>query len=308
MNLWRVKVIENATMSGRATGGTTTTLVDKAKNMTAQTFVDNYIKFTLDGIQYVRKITANTVDTFTFAALVTAVAAKAVLDNTATGGGKVTITADPAGTYANSYSVVAVKGEGANADTEAALEEDVLTITLGTGAGAKATATIGTAGTNSIVILAKEVGALEGYAVEITQNSGVDVPLSTGLFEDTGRYIIGLGTDINGNPDDTKNTAANIVNALNDNQYFSALFIAASNDGSGVHDTPIAAVDIEGGAEPIVDGTAAEVKTAIEAINGGPFTVVVDTAGVMAATEVPVDFSGGVDEVKPTAKSEYFVV
>lgn len=307
MNLWRVKVIENATMSGRATGGTTTTLVDKAKNMTAQTFVGNYIKFTLDGIQYVRKITANTVDTFTFAALVTAVAAKAVLDNTATGGGKVTITADPAGTYANSYSVVAVKGEGANADTEAALEEGVLTITLGTGAGAKATATIGTAGTNGIVILAKEVGALEGYAVEITQNSGVDVPLSTGLFEDTGRYIIGLGTDINGDPDDTKNTVANIVNALNDNLYFSALFIAASNDGAGVYDTAIAAVDIEGGAEPIVDATAADVKTAVDLLTD-QFSAVADTAGVMAVTEAPVSFSGGVDEVKPTAKSEYFVV
>ena len=180
MNLWRVKVIENATMSGRATSGTTTTLVDKAKNMTAQTFVDNYIKFTLDGIQYVRKITANTVDTFTFAALVTAVAAKAVLDNTATGGGKVTITADPVGAYANEYTVETVKGEGENADTEASFADGVLTLTLGTGAGTHAEAVIGTESVNQILIQAKDVGPIEGYSIEITQNSGEEAPLSTG--------------------------------------------------------------------------------------------------------------------------------
>lgn len=308
MNLWNVKVIENSILSGRASGGTTTTLVDDKKNMSTDLFKDKLIKIIVEGIEYVRKITSHTVDTFTFDALVSAVSAKAVIDNTTAGGGKVTITADPAGLYANDYKVVTIKGEGANADTEASFDEGVLTITLGTGTGAKATATIGTVGTNGIVILAKEVGELEGYSVEITQNSGADVPLSTGLFGETGRYIIGLGTDINGDPDDTKNTVGNIVNALNDNIYFSALFVAASSDGAGVFDTPITAVNIEGGAEPAVDGTAAEVKTAIEGISEGPFTVVADTAGVMVVTEAPIDFSGGVDEVKPAIKSEYFVI
>lgn len=308
MNLWQVKVIEGSILSGRASGGTTTTLIDKSKNMTSDIFKEKLIKIIVNGVEYVRKITAHTADTFTFAALVSAVAAKAVLDNTTEGGGKVTITADPAGVYANEYTVVTIKGEGANANTEASFDEGVLTITLGTGAGAKATATIGTVGTNGIVILAKEVGKLEGYSVEITQNSGADVPLSTGLFGETGRYIIGLGTDENGAPDETENTVANIVNALNENIYFKALFTAASSDGAGVFDTPITAVNIEGGAEPAVDGAAAEVKAAIEAIEGVPFTVVDDTAGVMAVLESQVLFSGGVDEVKPAVKSEYFVI
>jgi hypothetical protein len=276
--------------------------------MSTDLFKDKLIKIIVEGIEYVRKITSHTVDTFTFDALVSAVAATAVLDNTSAGGGKVTITADPAGTYANDYKVVVVKGEGANASTEASFDEGVLTITLGTGAGAKATATIGTLGTNGIVVTANEIGVLDGYSIEITQNSGEDVPLSTGYSEELEKFVIGLGTDASGDPDDSKNTVANIVNALNDNVYFNALFIAASTDGSGVHNTPIAAVDIEGGAEPAVDGAAAEVKTAIEGISEGPFTVVADTAGVMAVTEAPIDFSGGVDEVKPAVKSEYFVI
>lgn len=308
MNLWNVKVIEGSILSGRASGGTTTTLVDDKKNMSTDLFKDKLIKIIVEGIEYVRKITAHTADTFTFAALVSAVAAKAVLDNTTEGGGKVTITADPAGVYANDYKVVTIKGEGANANTEASFDEGVLTITLGTGAGAKATATIGTVGTNGIVVTANEIGVLDGYSIEITQNSGEDVPLSTGYSEELDKFVIGLGTDASGDPDDSKNTVANIVNALNDNVYFNALFIAASTDGSGVHNTPIAAVNIEGGAEPAIDGTAAEVETAIEAITGAPFTVAEDSAGVMAVTEAPIDFSGGVDEVKPAIKSEYFVI
>lgn len=308
MNTWRVKVIDNSILSGRASGGTTTTLVDDSKNLGTDVLKDKLIKITIDGIQYVRKISSHDDDTFTFAALVSAVAATAVLDNTSAGGGKVTITADPAGTYANDYKVVVVKGEGANASTEASFDEGVLTITLGTGAGAKATATIGTLGTNGIVVTANEIGVLDGYSIEITQNSGEDVPLSTGYSEELDKFVIGLGTDASGDPDDSKNTVANIVNALNDNVYFNALFIAASTDGSGVHNTPIAAVDIEGGAEPAIDGTAAEVETAIEAITGAPFTVAEDSAGVMAVTESPVGFSGGVDEVTPIDKTEYFVV
>jgi hypothetical protein len=308
MGIWSVKVIEGSILSGRAREGSATTLKDDAKNLESNVLKDKLIKINLDGIEYVRKITANTADTFTFATIGTAVAAKAVLDNTATGGGKVTITADPVGVYANEYTVETVKGEGENADTEASFADGVLTLTLGTGAGTHAEAVIGTESVNQILIQAKDVGPIEGYSIEITQNSGVDVPLSTGLFEDTGRYIIGLGTDINGDPDDTKNTVGNIVNALNDNIHFSALFVAASDYGSGVHDTPIAAVSITGGADPAVDSTAAEVKTAIEAIEGGPFTVVADTPGVIDVLASPVSFSGGLDEVKPIDRTEYFVV
>lgn len=308
MNLWQVKVIEGSILSGRASGGTTTTLIDKSKNMTSDIFKEKLIKIIVNGVEYVRKITAHTADTFTFAALVSAVAAKAVLDNTTEGGGKVTITADPAGVYANEYTVVTIKGEGEEAETEAEFIDGMLEITLGTGAGLHAEVAIGTDEVNAILIQAKVAEPIVGYSIDMQIQSGNNLPLAVGMNPDTGLITISLGTDENGDPDDTENTVANIVNALNENIYFKALFTAASNYGAGVHDAVIAPVSIEGGAYPVVDATAAEVKAAIEAIEGAPFTVVDDTAGVMAVLESQVLFSGGVDEVKPAVKSEYFVI
>lgn len=308
MNLWQVKVIEGSILSGRASGGTTTTLIDKSKNMTSDIFKEKLIKIIVNGVEYVRKITAHTADTFTFAALVSAVAAKAVLDNTTEGGGKVTITADPAGVYANEYTVVTIKGEGEEVDTEAEFIDGMLEITLGTGAGLHAEVAIGTDELNAILIQAKVAEPIDGYSIDMQIQSGNNLPLAVGMNPDTGLITISLGTNENGDPDDTENTVTNIVNALNENIYFKALFIAASNYGAGVHDAVIAPVSIEGGAYPVVDATAAEVKAAIEVIEGAPFTVVDDTAGVMAVLESQVLFSGGVDEVKPAVKSEYFVI
>lgn len=308
MDLWPVKIIENSILWGRASSGTATTLKDDSKNMTADLFKDKLIKVIIGGIEYVRKITANTADTFTFGAIVSAVAAKAVLDNTATGGGKVTITADPAGAYANSYSVETVKGEGEEADTKAAFNDGVLTLTLGTGSGVHAEAVIGTAEVNEILIQAKVAGPIEGYSIDVQTQSGNDLPLAVGVNLDTGLITISLGTDENGEPDDTENTVANIVNALNENIQFKALFTASSDYGAGVHNVVIAPVNIEGGVSPVVNATAADIKTAIEALESAPFTVVADTAGLMAELETPVAFTGGVDEVKPANKTEYFVV
>lgn len=308
MELWPVKIIENSILWGRASSGTATTLKDDSKNMTADLFKDKLIKVIIGGIEYVRKITAHTADTFTFGAIVSAVAAKAVIDHTDAGGGKVTITADPAGTYANAYTVETVKGEGEEVDTEAAFNDGVLTLTLGTGAGVHAEAVIGTAEVNEILIQAKVAEPIEGYSIDVQTQSGNDLPLVVGMNLDTGLITISLGTDENGDPDETENTVANIVNALNTNIQFTALFTASSNYGAGVHDVVIAPVNIEGGVSPVVDATAADIKTAIESLEGAPFTVVADTDGLMAELEATLAFTGGVDEVKPTAKSEYFVV
>ena len=203
MNFFPVKVIKNGILWGRASEGTVKTLKDNKKNMITDAFKNKLITVEIDGIEYVRAITANSTDTFTFADLVASVSATAIIDNTANGG-KVTITAIPKGTEANNYNVVAVKGEGAEAVTTAEFADDVLTITLGTDTGAKATAALGTDGVNGIVILAKEAGELNDYSIQITQNSGVDALLSTGLFEETDTFIIGLGTDANGESDVTK--------------------------------------------------------------------------------------------------------
>lgn len=308
MDLWPVKIIENSILWGRASDGSATTLKDDTKNMTTDVFKSKLIKIIVGGVEYIRSISANSADTFTFAALVAAAAAKAVLDNTAGGGGKVTITADPAGTYANAYTVETVKGEGKDADTEASFIDGVLTLTLGTGSGVHAKAVIGTEEVNEILIQAKVAEPIEGYSIDVQIQSGNDLPLAVGMNLDTGLITISLGTDENGDPDDTENTVANIVNALNANIQFKALFTASSNYGAGVHDVVIAPVNIEGGEAPVVDATAADVKTAIEALENAPFTVVADTAGLMAELEMPLAFTGGVDEVKPVNKTEYFVV
>lgn len=308
MELWPVKIIENSILWGRASSGTATTLKDDSKNMTADLFKDKLIKIIIGGIEYVRKISAHTADTFTFGAIVSAAAAKAVIDHTAAGGGKVTITADPAGAYANAFTVETVKGEGEEAETEAAFNDGVLTLTLGTGSGVHAEAVIGTAEVNEILIQAKVAEPIEGYSIDVQIQSGNNLPLAVGMNLDTGLITISLGTNENGDPDDTENTVANIVNALNENIQFKALFTASSNYGAGVHDAVIAPVNIAGGVSPVVDATAADVKTAIEALEGAPFTVVADTAGLMAELETPLAFTGGVDEVKPVNKTEYFVV
>lgn len=307
MELWPVKIIENSILWGRASGGTATTLKDDSKNMTADLFKDKLIKVIIGGIEYVRKITANTADTFTFGAIVSAVAAKAVIDHTAAGGGKVTITADPVGAYANEYKAITVQGDGASAETEADFVDGLLTITLGTDAGTAASAEIGTGAHGVITITCKEVGDVN-YSVIVSLQEGENLPMSATLFAD-GTMYIALGTDENGNPDATQNTAELIVSQINGATTTKDVFTAAaSGDGSGVFSAAIPAVLFEGGVDPAVNATAANVKTAVEAIEGDPFTVVADTAGVIGVLESPITFSGGVDEVKPVAKTEYFVV
>jgi hypothetical protein len=307
MELWPVKIIENSILWGRASSGTATTLKDDSKNMTADLFKDKLIKVIIGGIEYVRKITANTADTFTFGAIVSAVAAKAVIDHTAAGGGKVTITADPVGAYANEYKAITVQGDGASAETEADFVDGLLTITLGTDAGTAASAEIGTGAHGVITITCKEVGDVN-YSVIVSLQEGENLPMSATLFAD-GTMYIALGTDEHGDPDATQNTAELIAAQINGATTTKDVFTAvASGDGSGVFSAAIPAVLFEGGVDPAVNATAANVKTAVEAIEGDPFTVVADTAGVIGVLESPITFSGGVDEVKPVNKTEYFVV
>ncbi len=304
MNYFPVKVIENGILWGRASDGTKTTLEDETKNLTVNAFVNKLIKVWIDGIEYVRTITANTSNTFTFAALVTAVSATAVLEKT--GGGKVTITSLPAGTQNNGFRLVTVKGEGEEADTEAEFADGVLTITLGTGSGVHSEGTIGTPEVNYILVQAKVAEPNEDYSIDIQLQTGEDLPLAVGVNLETGLITVSLGTDEDGLPDDTKNTVANIVTALNDNIYFKEVFTAASNAGTGVHNTALTAVAITGGASPAIDATAADVKTAVDLLTD-EFTAVADTAGVLDVVD-PITFSGGVDEVKVLDRTEYFVI
>jgi hypothetical protein len=301
--LWPIKEVEGGSfIRGRATGGTATTLVDTSKNLGSDVLKDKIIKVVVDGIEYVRKITANTADTITFGALVAKVAATAVIEKS--GGGKVTITAVPEGSYANDYQVVVQEGEGASAETTAVFEDGVLTITLGTDTGTAASASIGTGDHGVVTITCKEVGDVD-YSVIVSLSETPDFPLTATLFADGTMYIT-LGTDENGDPDATKNTAALIAALINGAPTTQDVFTAAaSGDGSGVFSDAIAAVLFEGGVDPAIDATAADVVTEVDALD--EFSAVANTPGVLAALDDPVQFAGGVDEVKPAERSEYYI-
>lgn len=296
-NLWPVKIAWGGVLAtGRATGGTPTTLIDATKNFEVNALRGKYIKILINGVEYVREITANTANTFTFADLVAAVAATAAIEKT--GGGKVTITAVPEGSYANDYQVVVQQGEGASAETTAAFEDGVLTITLGTDAGTAASATIGEAGQGQITITYKEVGD-KGGGVYTAAHVGLNKDVTVVWSEES--LAIGLGTDENGDPDNTKNTAELIAAKINSD--LGEIFTATVAN-AGVMEVDGAV--FSGGADPVIDATAADVAAEVDALEG--FSAVETAAGLLVALENPVQFAGGVDEVKPVDKTEYCIV
>jgi len=67
------RYIEIGVESGEATGGTNTTLEDTDKNWETDRWVGGDIHIYKNGVEYVRAISANTVDTITFAALPTGI-------------------------------------------------------------------------------------------------------------------------------------------------------------------------------------------------------------------------------------------
>ncbi|GEM_PF-4195746 len=305
-NLWPVKIVDGGSqLRGRATGGTVTTLVDTSKNLSTDIVKDKLIKIVIDGVEYVRKITSNTADTITIPAIVTGVAAGIIFQPA--GKGKITINASETGSYANEYWCYTEKGEGGNAETTAVFEDGALTITLGTDAGTAASAKIGAGVNKEITITANEVGVLEGYSIEVAAGTGESQPLTAGINPDTGLITVTLGTDATGALDPTKNKASDIAAILNNTVAINLLFTAAADgDGSGVFSEAVTVTDIEGGIDPVINATAAEVKAAIDLLEGTPFTATVNTAGVID-TISGQKLDGGVDEVKVREKTEYFV-
>jgi hypothetical protein len=70
-DLWPVEIVQGGLLaSGRASGGTATSLIDTKKNYAANALRGKYIKIIIDDVEYVREIISNTADTITFADLV----------------------------------------------------------------------------------------------------------------------------------------------------------------------------------------------------------------------------------------------
>ena len=155
-----------------------------------------------------------------------------------------------------------------------------------------------------VTITCKEVGDVD-YSVIVSLSETPDFPLTATLFADGTMYIT-LGTDENGDPDATKNTADLIAALINGAPTTKDVFTAvASGDGSGVFSDAIAAVLFEGGVDPVINATAADVASAVDDLE--EFSAAATTPGVLEALDDPVQFADGVDEVKPIEKTEYYI-
>jgi len=80
----------------------------------------------------------------------------------------------------------------------------------------------------------------------------------------------------------------------------------ATEAAAGVVDVTSDSAIFSGGVDPVVDATAADVASAVDDLE--EFSAAATTPGLLAAMEDPVQFAGGVDEVKPIEKTEYCIV
>jgi hypothetical protein len=132
---WEWFHFEKHILKGIATGGSLTTVEDDTKNIEVNALVGFAIIVKIDGIDFVRIITANTATEITFPDLVAAVAASVVVGNPLAA--EITVTAATKGAAGNDYTIEIVSGVGNNVPLSAALVGDVLTVILATdGAGA----------------------------------------------------------------------------------------------------------------------------------------------------------------------------
>lgn len=120
-------------LSGRATGGSATTLVDATKDITANILSGKVLNFVVSGKQYIRKILSHTANTFTFSAIDTPIEASCkIAEGTA---GEITVRAATAGAAANAFEIKIQAAPGTNDNLSASFSSPLLTIYLGKTAG-----------------------------------------------------------------------------------------------------------------------------------------------------------------------------
>lgn len=127
-----------ASLKSTATGGSEIEVIDGTKDFETDLFANRIVKVTMDGIDYLRKITSCAGDTLTITPIKLAVAASVVIGEDP--GGIVTIRVKAPGTGGNTYSVQLIAGTGEGSLLNAYLDGTVLTITSPTNESEEPTA------------------------------------------------------------------------------------------------------------------------------------------------------------------------
>lgn len=156
---------------GKATGGTTTTLVDASMNMETDIVKGKNIAITIDGTKYIRKVTANTADSIEFPAIYGGVSATAVYGEAV--GGQLTIERTAVGISGNEYTLSVIASSGSNDNLSASLVENVLTVFLG-----KTDDELDDS-KNTGTDVATAIGQVPGFAATMTGDGGVVVITET---------------------------------------------------------------------------------------------------------------------------------
>lgn len=189
MNVINDLVIESSLVKGTATGGSATELEDTTKNITADLVKDKWLKVTVGGIEYVRKITSNTADTITIPAIKAAVAASAAYGPGS--GAQITVVCVTAGTTGNAYTMKVVAAPGTDDNLSASVIDGVLNVFLGKAAGelsdAKNTGTLVAAAIDTLPDFTATVTGEDGAAIvvvteaDVAFTGGIDsIPIDAG--------------------------------------------------------------------------------------------------------------------------------
>lgn len=117
-------------LHGYSTGGTKTSLTDVTKDLETDVLKDYLMKIQVNGLEYVRKITEHTSDTFSFATLGEGTTASVTISKEE--GGSVTLTTVETGSAVNEYKVIIVDGEGAETLETCTYADGVLIFTTAT--------------------------------------------------------------------------------------------------------------------------------------------------------------------------------
>lgn len=172
--------------TGTAAGGTTTTLLDVDKNFEADSVKGRMIRFVLNSIEFVRKITACTGSQVTFGATIPDIGASLALGSGLDAEGKVEIhcKGDLIGKVGDDYSVQIVQGTATTGDDVATLDEEnkILLITVNlTALEEPRTLAAGSLQT----LLANTVGIADKFEIPDGFTAG-NIPMTTGPIPFTG--------------------------------------------------------------------------------------------------------------------------
>ena len=163
--------------SGVSTSGSKTTLTDSTKDFEVNSLANATIQIDIGSIKYFRKISSNTLNVITFAALPGSVASAAIGSGA---NGTVTISSINENIGGNSYTVQALLGVGINIPLSVLLTGLNLVVTLATNGGG----TIDMAANTASLIATAVAGLAEFTAV--ASGTGLDTVNPTNVINFTG--------------------------------------------------------------------------------------------------------------------------